>query len=174
MKHCERRGSRIRKWIVYGFISLRGLELLDEIARSHGISLIAFAMGNLTALCANNYDMPLYGVDEWQWRRNHSARKLGALLDRTTFVEYLREVVPGADQPGDWSARQTRLFTGNGYEDGDIVGHLENSIRLVRSLLEIGNMNNWQKQIASEELIELEKEVRNQQQLPRPNEPKDP
>jgi len=47
------------------FISLEGLKLLDKIAQSHSIPLVAFAMGNLTALCANNYDMPLFGVDEW-------------------------------------------------------------------------------------------------------------
>ena len=97
INHCEEVGSHITKWILYGFIALEGLKLLDKIARSHGIPLVAFAMGNLTALCANNYDMPLYGVDEWLWRRDHSISKLGALLDRETFVEYLHEFVPGSD-----------------------------------------------------------------------------
>src|SRR5208337_1484951 len=97
--HCEKVGSRIEKWILYGFISLKGLKLLDRLARSHGIPMIAFAMGNLTAMCANNYDMPLFGVDEWYWQKEHSIRKLGALVDATTFREYLQEFVPGADQP---------------------------------------------------------------------------
>ena len=156
INHCEEVGSHVAKWILYGFISLEGLELLDKIARSHGIPLVAFAMGNLTALCANNYDMPLYGIDEWLWRRDRSVHKLGALLDREAFVEYLHEFVPGSDQPGDWSARQSRLFNGQGYERGDIAGHLENSIRLMKSLLEIGEMRNWQEKIASDELLRLE------------------
>jgi len=157
INHCEEVGSHISKWILYGFIALEGLKLLDKIARSHGIPLVAFAIGNLTALCANNYDMPLYGVDEWLWRRDHSISKLGALVDRVTFVEYLHEFVPGSDQPGDWSARQSRLFNGLGYEEGDIAGHLENSIRLMKSLLEIGELKDWQEKIASDELLRLEK-----------------
>ena len=159
LRHCEEVGSRIKKWIVYGFISLEGLEILQRLAESHGVPLIAFAMGNLTALCANKYDMPLYGVDEWRWRKDHQVHKLGALVDRRTFLDYVRELIPGADQPGDWSARQTRLFTGTGYEDGDIPGHLENSIRLIKGLLEIGTFADWQRQLAFKELEMLEAEL---------------
>lgn len=160
INRCEKIGSRIRKWIVYGFIALDGLMLLDRFARERGIPLQAFAMGNLTALCANNYDMPLYGVDEWLWRRNRSIKKLGGLIDRQTFVDYIREAVPGSDQPGDWSARQSRLFTGTGYEEGDIRGHLENSIRLIKGLLETGELKDWQEKLASDELLSLERELK--------------
>jgi hypothetical protein len=159
VRHCEETGSRIKKWIVYGFIALEGLKILQKLAESHGVPLVAFAMGNLTALCANKYDMPLYGVDEWLWRKAHQVHKLGALVDRRTFFEYVRELVPGADQPGDWSARQTRLFTGMGYEDGDIPGHLENSIRLIKGLGEIGTFSEWQSQLALKELEMLETEL---------------
>ena len=159
VRHCEQTGSRIKKWIIYGFIALDGLKILQRLAESHGVPLVAFAMGNLTALCANKYDMPLYGVDEWLWRRDHQVHKLGALVDRRTFLDYVRELVPGADQPGDWSARQTRLFTGTGYEDGDIPGHLENSIRLIKGLLEIGTFADWQRQLAFKELEMLEAEL---------------
>jgi len=158
VRHCEEVGSRIKKWIIYGFIALEGLKILQDLADSHGVPLVAFAMGNLTALCANKYDMPLYGVDEWLWRRDHQVHKLGALVDRTTFLEYVREVVPGADQPGDWSSRQTRLFTGTAYEKGDIQGHLQNSIRLIKGLLEIGTLTEWQSQLAFKELEMLEAE----------------
>lgn len=159
IRHCEQTGSRIKKWIIYGFIALDGLKILQGLAESYGVPLVAFAMGNLTALCANKYDMPLYGVDEWLWRRDHHVHKLGALLDRTTFLDYVPELVPGADQPGDWSARQTRLFTGTGYEDGDIPGHLANSIRLIKGLLEIGTLAEWQRQLAFKELGMLEAEL---------------
>lgn len=156
---CEKVGSRISLWVLYGFISLEGLKLLEKVAQKHGIPLVAFAMGNLTALCANNYDMPLYGVDEWLWRRDHRISKLGALVDRTTFSEYIQEFVPGSDQPGDWSARQDRLFTGTSYEGGNIQGHLENSTRLLNGLLEIGGFNEWQKLLALNELKLLEQEL---------------
>ena len=159
VNRSEKIGSRIKMWILYGFISLEGLKMLDKVAKSYGIPLIAFAMGNLTSLCANNYDMPMYGVDEWLWRKNHSIRKLGALVDRTTFAEYARELIPGSDQPGDWSARQTKLFTGTGYENGNIQDHLENSIRLIKSLLEIGTFADWQEKLAHQELKMLESEL---------------
>lgn len=159
IRRCEKVDSRIGLWVLYGFISLEGLKLLQRIAQSHGIPLVAFAMGNLTALCANNYDMPLYGVDEWLWRRDHKISKLGALVDRATFAEYVQEFVPGSDQPGDWSARQDRLFTGTGYESGNIQTHLENSVRLLDGLLEIGNFSDWQTQLALNELKMLREEL---------------
>jgi hypothetical protein len=159
LRHCEEVGSRIKKWVIYGFISLEGLEILQEIAESRGVPLIAFAMGNLTALCANKYDMPLYGVDEWLWRKDHQVHKLGALVDRRTLLDYVPEVIPGADQPGDWSARQTRLYNGLGYEQGDVPGHLENSARLIKGLLEIGTLTEWQRQLALKELEVLQAEL---------------
>jgi hypothetical protein len=157
--HCDKLGSRIGKWIVYGFISLKGLKILDKIAQSHGIPLISFAMGNLTALCANNYDMPLFGVDEWLWRGQGKISKLGAVVDRSTFAEYLNEFIPGSDQPGDWSARQFKLFTGNGYEPGNISEHLENSMRLINSLTTIGNLTEWQRELARKELDLLQQQL---------------
>jgi hypothetical protein len=159
IERCERVNSRIEKWILYGFISLEGLKLLDKLAQSHDIPMIAFAMGNLTAMCANNYDMPLFGVDEWFWQKEHSIRRVGALVDTTTLTDYIQEFIPGSDQPGDWSARQTQLFNGRTYESGNIRGHLENSIRLIKSLIEIGNLNNWQKQLAATELNQLNKKL---------------
>ena len=132
---------------------------MDRIAQSYDIPLIAFAMGNLTALCANNYDMPLFGVDEWLWRGQGKISKIGAVVDRTTFAEYVKEFIPGSDQPGDWSARQFRLYTGKGYEPGNISEHLENSSRLINSLLSIGNLTDWQQELARKELELLEEEL---------------
>lgn len=159
IRRLEEVKSRIKKWIVYGFIAMEGLENLQAFAKSHGISLVAFAMGNLTALSANKYDMPLYGVDEWLWKRDRRIHKIGALVDRETLFEYIYEFVPGADQPGDWSARQSKLYTGMGYENGNIRGHLENSIRLIRGLLQIGTFTGWQNQLAFNELTRLEAEL---------------
>ena len=159
LDHCEKVGSRIKKWVLYGFISSRGLEFLENIAKSHDLPLVAFAMGNLTALCSNNYDMPLYGVDESLWSRTHSLHKLGAVVDRTTLSDYVEEFIPGADQPGDWSARQLKLFTGVGYENGNIAEHLENSARLIESLMSIGNFLDWQKELALKELSRIKEQL---------------
>jgi hypothetical protein len=152
LKYCQQAGCKIEKWILYGFISEYGLEKLHQIAKDSGISMIAFAVGNLTALSTNNYDMPLYGVDEAHWQKTHEIRKIGSIIDRVSLEEYLPVFVPGSDQPGDWSARQPRLFNGTSYEPGDIDGHLNNSIRLIKSLCEIGEFEPWQRRIAEKEL----------------------
>jgi hypothetical protein len=157
LKHCEESGCKIEKWILYGFISEYGLGILHRIAKQNGIAMIAFAMGNLTALSSNNYDMPLYGVDEAHWQKTHTIRKIGSIIDRTTLKEYSPDFVPGSDQPGDWSARQSNLFNGVSYEPGDIIGHLTNSIRLIKSLCEIGCFEPWQQNIAEKELDVLQK-----------------
>lgn len=160
LEHCHRSNCKIEKWILYGFISEYGLDVLYRIARDNGISMVGFPMGNLTALSTNNYDMPLYGVDETHWQKTHTIRKLGGIIDRTSFDDYVSEYIPGSDQPGDWSARQTKLFNGISYEPGDIIGHLNNSIRLIKSLGEIGGLEPWQKRIAERELGLLDKTLK--------------
>jgi hypothetical protein len=162
LKYCNEVGSRIEKWILYGFISEFGLDVLYHIAESNGISMVAFAMGNLTALSTNNYDMPLYGVDEAHWQKTRTVRKIGSVIDRVSLEEYVPHFVPGSDQPGDWSARQPKLFNGISYEEGDIVGHLNNSIRLVKSLCEIADFEPWQERIAQKELGLLQKTLESQ------------
>jgi hypothetical protein len=101
--------------------------------------------------------MPLYGIDEANWQRTHAIRKIGSTIDRTSLEEYIPNFVPGADQPGDWSARQSELFNGVSQEPGDIIGHLGNSIRLIKSLCEIDCLEPWQKHIAEKELDLLQK-----------------
>ncbi len=162
LKHCEQSGCKIEKWILYGFISEYGLDILHRIAKENDISMVAFAMGNLTALSTNNYDMPLYGVDEAHWQKTRTIRKLGSIIDRASLEEYVPLFVPGSDQPGDWSARQPKLFNGISYEPGDIIGHLNNSIRLIKSLLEISSYEPWQKRIAENELDLLEKTLQSE------------
>jgi len=162
LKYCQRSGCKIDKWILYGFISEYGLDVLYRIAEENDISMIAFAMGNLTALSTNNYDMPLYGVDEAHWQKTRTIRKLGSIIDRSSLEEYVPHFVPGSDQPGDWSARQTKLFNGISYEPGDIFGHLNNSIRLIKSLCDIGGLEPWQRQIAEKELDLLQKTLQNE------------
>jgi len=157
LKECQKSGCKIEKWILYGFISEYGLEILYRIAKQNEISIVAFAMGNLTGLSTNNYDMPLYGIDEAHWQKTRTIRKIGSIIDRVSLEEYFPSFVPGSDQPGDWSARQRKLFNGISYEPGDIVDHLNNSVRLIKSLCEIGCFEPWQQSIAEKELDLLQK-----------------
>ena len=141
---AEEKNSAPEKLIVYGFISEPGLRRIYEAARSLGFErTFFFAIGNLTALCHNQYDMPLYGPDESRYSELGELKLLGGIADYETFKRYAPEYIPGSDQPGDWSARQLTVFTGYDYEPGGIEKHLENSIRLIERLWSISRKQDW-------------------------------
>ena len=153
IRRCEDVGSTIKEIILYGFISAPGLETVSETVKRHGIELAAFAIGNVTDLAHNGYDMTLYGVDESFWQATGKIRKLGSIVDATTLERYLPEFVPGSDQPGDWSDRQTLVYaTKERKEPGKIGEHLQNSVRLIKSLIRISDYAPWQVRIAKNEL----------------------
>ena len=141
---AEEKGSKLGNLIVYGFISEPGLRVIEEKARKLGFKhTYYFAIGDLTALCSNLYDMPLYGPDESYYTERGGIKLLGGVVDHLTLERYLLDFIPGADQPGDWSARQTRVFTGTGYEPGGIEKHLRNSMGLIRRLWELSRGQPW-------------------------------
>lgn len=143
-KFAEEKGCRLEELIIYGFISEPGLKAIYEVAKKVGFKKIyAFAIGNLTALCYNMYDMPLYGPDESYYAEYGKIKTLGGIVDYTTLRRYAAEFIPGADQPGDWSARQEKVFTGTGYEAGGIPRHLKNSIELIEKLWKISKDMDW-------------------------------
>jgi len=143
-KFAEEKGCRLRELTIYGFISQPGLKAIYEVAKEVGFKKIyAFAIGNLTALCYNMYDMPLYGPDESYYAEYGEIKTLGGVVDYTTLERYATEFIPGADQPGDWSARQVKVFTGTGYEPGGIPKHLKNSIELIEKLWKISKDMDW-------------------------------
>jgi hypothetical protein len=153
VERCNDVGSSVQSLILYGFISVPGLKLISETAEKHGIELMAFAVGNVTDLAFNGYDMTLYGVDESYWKATQQIRKMGSIVDIETLEKYLPEFIPGSDQPGDWSNRQTSVHvTKDRKEPGGIRTHLQNSIKLIRSLMKISNYTPWQKTIARKEL----------------------
>ena len=153
-------GSKITDVVLYGFMAAPGIKLLDAIARRHNIKLHAFAIGNITELASNNYDMTLYGVDESHYQKTGEIKKLGSIVDRNTLKRYLPSFVPGSDQPGNWSSRQSRLFTGELYEDGEIEEHIKKSVELIEHLRKISNYEDWQDEIASRELVRLRKTLK--------------
>lgn len=141
---AEEKNSALEELIVYGFISIDGLKAIHQTARELGFKrTYFFAIGNLTALCHNLYDMPLYGPDESYYSEKNELKLLGGITDYETFSKYLPEYIPGADQPGDWSARQKMLYTGYDYEPGDIEKHLTNSINLIERLWKISRDQEW-------------------------------
>ncbi len=136
---AEAKNSEIKHLIIYGFVSKPGLEYLEKILHPYGPKISVLAIENLTALCFNKYDMPMFGVDESFHSEFGEIKKVSGTASRETFRRFLPEFIPGVDEPGDWSARQTRVFTGLAYEDGGISKHARNSMRFLerlRALLE--------------------------------------
>lgn len=143
---AKEKNSTIKEIICTGFISLPSLHVLQNLALQYNFKLIILAWGNLTALYKNGYDMPLYGIDEAYFREKGEIRKIGGVIPKEILKEYLLCFPPGADQPGDWSARQSFVDTGLGMEKGDILKHLQNSLRFIQSLYEISKNQNWFKE----------------------------
>ncbi len=143
-QEAGKKNSKLRELVVYGFISEYGMKVIEKTALKLGFKKIYFiALGNITSLCYNLYDMPLYGPDESYYSERGEIRKLGGIIDYQALQDYLLEFIPGADQPGDWSARQKTLFTGLGYEPGGIRKHLQNSIDLINRLWKISKGQEW-------------------------------
>lgn len=136
--------SRIEDLILYGFISKEGIEKTYDVSQRLGIrKLYVFAMQDITPLAYNKYDMPLYGPDESYWSERGKLKTLGSIVDIATLKRMLPEYAPGMDQPGDWSERQDSLFNGYGYEPGNIAGHLDKSLSLLKKLREIVRTTPW-------------------------------
>lgn len=154
------RNIKPRKIILYGFISIPALTRLGELTSEKDIELVSFAIGNIMQLAHNNYDMPLYGLDESLYSSKGELKRLGSIVDVETLKRYLPKYIASLDQPGDWSERQSTLFNGYGYENGDIHGHLIRNMEIIESLRKIGSEQSWYSDfhyaISSIELLKLE------------------
>ena len=129
--------------ILYGFVAVPALVRLGGLCEAQGIYLKCFAICDVSQLAHNNYDMPVYGPDESLHASTGEEGRLGSVVAPDTLEEMLPGYVPGMDQPGDWSERQSRLYTGLGKEQGDIKGHLEKSVRLIERLQALGRGRGW-------------------------------
>jgi hypothetical protein len=153
VRKCEEVESTIKEIILYGFISIPALKTISETVKRHGIKLVAFSIEDVTELAHNSYDMTMYGIDESLWSASGEIRKLGSIVDSKTLERFLPEFIPGSDQPGDWSDRQSSVYvTKEKKEYIKTDEHLLNSIKLIKSLKRISNFKPWQKQIAEKEL----------------------
>jgi hypothetical protein len=130
-------GLTLDRVVLYGFTAIPALVRVGAVCSEYGAGVHSFSICDLTQLASNNYDMPLYGVDESLHSSSGEFRGLGSVVDRETLLSLLPRYVAGMDQPGDWSERQGTLFTGAGYVEGDIPGHLRRSASLIESLRKI-------------------------------------
>lgn len=129
--------------VLYGFTAIPALMKVGAVCSEYGVGVHSFSICDLTQLASNNYDMPLYGVDESLHSSSGELQGLGSIVDRETLLSLFPKYVAGMDQPGDWSERQRTLFTGTGYVEGDIPGHLKKSARLIESLQKINMSQPW-------------------------------
>jgi len=136
-------GLNPERIVLYGFIAIPALLRLGALCSEAGAELFSFAICDIAQLAHNNYDMPLYGLDESLHTSTGELRGLGSIVDLDTLRGLLPWYVAGLDQPGDWSERQRRLFNGFGDEAGDILGHLGKSVGLVESLREMNSGQPW-------------------------------
>jgi hypothetical protein len=136
-------GYNPRMVILYGFISIPALIRMSKICQEHDIELKSFAICDLTQLSQNNYDMCIYGPDESKYNTSGEYKPLGSIIASKTLSGVLTDYIPGLDQPGDWSERQTELFNGYEEEHGDIRGHLQKTIKIIESLHKINQKRDW-------------------------------
>ena len=129
--------------LLYGFIASPALERLGNICKEYGIKLVSFSICDLTQLANNNYDMPVYGLDENLYNTSKKLRKMGSILSINTLNKFSSSYVPGLDQPGDWSERHIKLYNGRSFENGNILGHISKSIQLINNLREINSRQKW-------------------------------
>jgi hypothetical protein len=143
IKFLFRKGLSIEKLVLYGFIAIPGIERLSNLSDAYGFELFIFAICDITQLSSNNYDMPLYGVDENLHENTTFVSPLGSIVSLDTLCEMVNFYIPGMDQPGDWSERQSSLFNGASISSGDIRGHIIKSIALIKSLDKINRNQKW-------------------------------
>ena len=136
-------GFKPDRIILYGFMAVPALIRLGALCEEHGVDLHSFAICDLAQLAHNNYDMCIYGPDESLYKETSRRGVLGSVIDRATLRRLLPSYIPGLDQPGDWSERQSRLFDGVTNSSGNIRGHLVKSIGLIETLMEINAGEEW-------------------------------
>lgn len=137
------RGCKPNTIIIYGFIAIPSMRRLKTLCDEIGARMITFAICDITQLAANNYDMTLFGFDEHHHSETGELNPLGSIVGEETLREMSEIFIPGLDQPGDWSERQTKLYDGHNEESGDIKGHLEKSIAFIESLDKINREQVW-------------------------------
>ena len=132
LQHMLVNGGKPRTIIIYGFIAIPSMRRLSTLCKNLGTRLITFAICDITQLAANNYDMTLFGIDEHHHSETGELNILGSIVGEETLKEMSKNFIPGLDQPGDWSERQTKLYDGHHEAPGDIKVTCQNPSRSLR------------------------------------------
>ncbi len=145
--------------IIYGFIAIPSIRRLHKLCETMVCRLVTIALCDITQLAANNYDMTLFGPDEHLHTDTGEMNKLGSIVGDETLQEMAPNFIPGLDQPGDWSERQSSLFNGHEMESGNIKGHLTKSIAFIEELDKINRDHVWYnsrvEELTNTELVKL-------------------
>ena len=159
LQHMMSNGGKPRSIIIYGFIAIPSMRRLSALCKRMGSRLKTFAICDITQLAVNNYDMTLFGIDEHHHSETGELNILGSVVGEETLRDMSENFIPGLDQPGDWSERQTKLYNGYHEEPGDIEGHLSKSIAFIESLDRVNREQGWYndkiKQLTGAELENL-------------------
>lgn len=143
--------DKVEEIILYGFISRKGLANIRRfLEEEYNTIVYSYSLVDLTALASNNYDMPIYGPDENLMVKYGEEKLLGSTIGYETLRDCINYYFPGIDQPGDWSARQTLLFTGTGYEKANYLEHLQNMKKSIERLLSMSRRRQWFRKIYEE------------------------
>jgi len=137
------KGLRMKRVLLYGFTAAPAIERVYRVLSRHKVELVVFAICDISQLCWNKYDMPLYGVDESLYRERGEIKPMGSVVSLETLRDMIPRYVPGMDQPGDWSERHSRLYNGLGEEPGNIREHLKRSIELIEALNAVNMQQPW-------------------------------
>lgn len=129
--------------VIYGFIAIPSIQRIHAMCHTMNCHLTTVALCDITQLAANNYDMTLFGPDEYLHKNTGELNLLGSIVGEETLRDMAESFIPGLDQPGDWSESQVNLFNGHGTENGDIKGHLSKSIEFIEELDRINRENIW-------------------------------
>ena len=149
LQDLMRAGLELETVVLYGFTAVPALVRISGVCEDHGLELVSFSLCDISQLAHNNYDMPIYGLDESLYTSMGGMRRMGSIIDSETLKDVLPQYVAGMDQPGDWSERQSTLFNGQENEVGDMMGHLTKSLRLIESLNEINSEQPWYSELHS-------------------------
>ncbi|MBI5332290.1 MAG: hypothetical protein HZB65_01840 [Candidatus Aenigmarchaeota archaeon] len=146
LEELGKRNSSIKKVIFGGYVSGPSISKIVRLAKKHNFESEIYAWGNVTGLYSNNYDMPVYGPDEALWREKKRISFINSVIPLEILEKYADIFIPGADQPGDWSARQSEVFNGVEYEKGEIIKHLSGSIEFIGNLYKMFHMQKREEQ----------------------------
>lgn len=149
---CTNVGSTIDEMDVYGFESGETMRVLKGLEEDLDTKINTFAIGAITGLRKNGYDMPILELSDCI---------CNSIVDRETLGRLLPSYAPVMDKDtvGDWSAR---FF--------DIETHLKDTIAALEYRMAEPRFNKkWQQVLAKQEMKNLQNSLENYKKYTKQN-----